>query len=106
MPLHFVAYPAADRIHAETIAAAKAATTTDVTDQTWPEHDRSGAPLGESVESWIDDAEAVVADRSDRCRSCWRSPPTRHRRPARSLSTRPVQMVRRLSVGERHHFRQ
>lgn len=63
MTLHFVAYAAADGIHAETIAAAAtAATTHDVTYRTWRQQDRSGAPLGDSVETWIDEAEAVVAD--------------------------------------------
>jgi hypothetical protein len=63
MTLHFVAYAATDGIHAETIAAAAtAATTLDLTYRTWSQQDRSGAPLGESVETWIDEAEAVVAD--------------------------------------------
>ena len=63
MPLHFLAFSAADSIHAETIASAgAAASSADVNYRSWSRQDASGSPLGASVEAWIDEAEAVVAD--------------------------------------------
>jgi hypothetical protein len=63
MAQHFVAFASNDRTHAETItAAAKEASFGEVEYVPWTGKDASGAPLGRSVDSWVDAAEGVIAD--------------------------------------------
>ena len=63
MSLHFIAFSSNDTTHAETIASAGvAASSSDVTYRSWSREDASGSALGSTVELWIDDSEAVVAD--------------------------------------------
>ena len=63
MAQHFVAFASNDRTHAETItAAAKEASFGEVEYVPWTAKDASGAPLGRSVDSWLDAAEGVIAD--------------------------------------------
>lgn len=60
---HFVAFSSRDKIHAKTIEeAAQRASTPEVSYITWSQNDASGSPIDKAVESWIDDAEAFVAD--------------------------------------------
>lgn len=60
---HFVAYGGRDKTHADTIAAASiAASTNEVSYVPWALEDRSGSTVAKAVEDWLDDAEGLVAD--------------------------------------------
>ena len=63
MSRQFVAFPSNDRFHCETITnAAKAASTSEVEYTPWSTRDHSGSPIARTVDLWIDEAEAVIAD--------------------------------------------
>jgi nucleoside 2-deoxyribosyltransferase len=59
----FVAYAAGNEYHSEIIRkASEAASTADRKILPWAQKDTSGFPIAESVESWIQRADAFVAD--------------------------------------------
>ena len=63
MAQHFIAYSSGDATHADTVQrAAKNASSSAVTYRPWASEEASASPVGEAVEAWIGDAEAVVAD--------------------------------------------
>jgi hypothetical protein len=63
MAQHFVAYSSHDAIHSKAIrSAAEKASSPEITYRPWSSIDGSASPVGRTVESWIDDCEAIVAD--------------------------------------------
>lgn len=59
----FVAYASGNNYHSQIIEdACKAASTSSRVVTAWSQQDTSGAPIARSVESWIDAADAFVAD--------------------------------------------
>ncbi len=63
MTVVFVAYASGNTYHSQIIeGACKAASTDRRTITAWSQQDTSGAPIARSVESWIDAADAFVAD--------------------------------------------
>lgn len=60
---NFIAFPSQDRVHADTIERASiGATTPDREYMAWSRQDASGSPVDKAVESWLDEAAAVIAD--------------------------------------------
>lgn len=60
---HFVAFSSKDKTHAEAITAACLASNTSLTTYIpWSIQDRSGSPVTQAVEEWINDCENFVAD--------------------------------------------
>src|SRR5258706_4487955 len=60
---YFVAFPSQDKTHAATIArGAQAASSADVNYIIWSLEACSGAALDRVVESWLNEAEGIVAD--------------------------------------------
>jgi hypothetical protein len=60
---HFVAFPARDRTHADTIArAAKTASSPELEYIVWSRDDQSGTPVNRVVDGWLDDAQGFVGD--------------------------------------------
>ena len=60
---HFIAFASNDSIHTDTIErASEGASTPEVEYVAWSRQDGSGSPVDHAVESWLGEAEALVAD--------------------------------------------
>ena len=71
----FVAFSSADQFVSNAIGAAcEAASSPEASFIPWNRHDTSGQPIDRSVYSWVETADALVADISERDTAYWPKP--------------------------------